>query len=160
MLFSLFLVICIFAQGCSLKMQPTGQKTMILNSFIRFFASTTLKTFILDGFWAKTQWKHNKTHGFAIFSVISFVNSIVSSTVSSIVSSFVSSIVSSFVSSIVSSIVSSFVSSIVSSFVSSIVSSFVSSFVSCCVPPLPPARPRTSYHACVAVWIVYSATRV
>ena len=50
MLFSFFFIICIFAQGFSLKMQLTDQKTMILTSFIRFFASTTLKTFILDRF--------------------------------------------------------------------------------------------------------------
>ena len=48
MIFSLVLVTCIFAQGFSLKMQLTDQTTMILTSFIRFFASTTLKTFILD----------------------------------------------------------------------------------------------------------------
>ena len=48
MLFSLFFIICIFAQGFSLKMQLTDQSTMILISFIEFFASTTLKTFILD----------------------------------------------------------------------------------------------------------------
>ena len=50
MLFSLFFIICIFAQGFSLKMQLTDQKTMILTSVIRLFASTTLKTFILDRF--------------------------------------------------------------------------------------------------------------
>ena len=50
MLFSLFFILCIFAQGFSLKMQLTDKKTMILTSFIRCFASTTLKTFILDRF--------------------------------------------------------------------------------------------------------------
>ena len=48
--FFIFFIICIFAQGFSLKKQLTDQKTMILSSFIRFFASTTLKTFILDRF--------------------------------------------------------------------------------------------------------------
>ena len=50
MLFSLFFILCIFAQGFSLKMQLTDQKTRFLTSFISFFASTTLKTFILDRF--------------------------------------------------------------------------------------------------------------
>ena len=41
---------CVFAQGCSLKMQLVDEKTMFLIGFIMFFEPKTLKTFILDTF--------------------------------------------------------------------------------------------------------------
>ena len=43
-----FCVLCIFAQGFSLKMQLFEQKTNNMIAFIRFFAPKTLKTLILD----------------------------------------------------------------------------------------------------------------
>ena len=50
MLFSLFCVFSIFAQGFSLKKQLLDQKTMILVRFIWFFEPKTLPALILDTF--------------------------------------------------------------------------------------------------------------
>ena len=50
MLFCTFSVVCIFAQGFSLKMQLVEQKAWFLNCFITFLESKTLKTLILDRF--------------------------------------------------------------------------------------------------------------
>ena len=50
MVFSLFFVLCVFAQGFSLKMQLVEQNTWFLIRFITFLESKTLKTLILDRF--------------------------------------------------------------------------------------------------------------
>ena len=75
-----------------------------------------------------------------------------SSAVNSVVSFVVGSLVSSLVGSLGDYLVSHLVSSHVSSPVSALVGSLVSSLVGSLVRPSPPT---TSYHACVAIWILY-----
>lgn len=50
MLFYIFCVFSIWAQGFSQKMHVFYQTTMFLNSFTMFFDSKTLNNFILDTF--------------------------------------------------------------------------------------------------------------
>ena len=67
MLFSLFCVFSMFAQGFSLKMQLFDQKTMILLRFIRFFEPKTLPALILDTFASETTVKPMLFEHFDIF---------------------------------------------------------------------------------------------
>ena len=90
MVFSLFCVFCIFAQGFSVKAQRFDQKSKFLTSFITFLDLKMLKTFVLDTFAGENTVKPmyfqffvgreargrrgvdkkcNKTNGFLTFSV-------------------------------------------------------------------------------------------
>ena len=85
-----FCVLCIFAQGFTLKIQLLDQTIQLFAGFTRFFESKTLKTFILVTFASENAIKPMFFHHFHF---LGGAKTLVSSIVSWIVSSFVSSIV-------------------------------------------------------------------